>query len=91
MARYHVIHGSRRTTVTLPDLLVGLLAIQLGYEPDGAGAHGAVRAWLQQRLENQHDPGRIRVSQWLKDEATLAVTDRKLSRAYSDWILSTPE
>lgn len=86
MARYHVIHGDRRTTVSLPDHLAGLLAVYLGYEPDGDGAHQAVRAWLQAQLDQDDDPGRQRVSQWLQGEAVLAIADKKLSEQYLTWL-----
>lgn len=86
MARYHVIHGDRRTTVSLPGHLAGLLAIHRGHQPHGEGAHREVSAWLQARLDQDDDPGRQQVSQWLQGEATLAVTDKKLANQYLAWL-----
>jgi hypothetical protein len=86
MPRYHVIHGDRRTTVSLPRHLAGLLAVHLGHQPDDAEAHRAVRDWLQAQLDAADDPGRQRVSQWLQGEAILAIADKELSSAYLTWL-----
>ena len=86
MPRYHVIQGTRRTTVSLDRHLAGLLAIHLGHQPDDAEAHRAVRDWLQDRLDAEADPERQQVSQWLQGEAVLAVADKKLSESYLTWL-----
>ena len=86
MPRYHVIQGTRRTTVSLDRHLAGLLAIHLGHQPDDAEAHRAVRDWLQAQLDAANDPGRQRVSQWLQGEALLAISDKKLSEKYLTWL-----
>ena len=86
MPRYHVIHGDRRTTVSLPHHLAGILAVHLGHQPDDNEAHGTVRAWLQARLDAVDDPGRERVSQWLQGEAVLAISDKNLSEKYLTWL-----
>jgi len=86
MPRYHVIQGSKRTTVHLPDHLAGLLAVHLGHRPDDGEAHGAVREWLQGRLDQLNDPGWIRVSQWLQGEAILTLADKEISEPYLAWL-----
>jgi hypothetical protein len=85
MKRYHLTLGHRRTTVSLDNLLSGLLAIRLGTTPQSPQAHDAVRAWLQQQLDRNNDPGRCRVSQWLRDEVLLFLVDNTLADAYIDW------
>ena len=87
MKRYHLSLDHKRTTVSLDNMVSDLLAIRLGSFPQSAQAHGAVRAWLQQQLDRANDPGRIRVSQWLRDEAVLFLVDNKLSTTYLDWLL----
>ena len=87
MKRYHVTLGNRRTTVSLDNLLSDLLAIRLGVCPQASEAHSAVRAWLQQQLDQNNDPGRSLVSRWLRDEAMLFLVDKKLSDTYLDGLL----
>ena len=87
MKRYHLTLGRKRTTVSLDTLLSDLLAIRLGSFPHSPQAHGAIRAWLQQQLDQANDPGRIRVSQWLRDQAVLFLVDNHLSNTYLDWLL----
>ncbi len=86
--RYHVQLGTKRTTVTLDRILSELLAIKLGYKPDDAQTHTAVREWLQQQLDDAGDPNRIRTSQWLQEQAIIAIADKKISSKHDDWILS---
>ncbi len=80
---YHVTLGDRRTTVSMDNILSDLLALKLGVEPDAPEAQGAVRGWLQAQLDTSDDPGRIRVSQWLRRQAIEAVIDGKLASAYA--------
>ncbi len=87
MKRYHLRLGSKRTTVSLDNMVSDLLAIRLGSVPQSPQAHGSVRAWLQQRLDWDNDPGRLRVSQWLTDQALLFLVDNTLSDTYFDWLL----
>jgi hypothetical protein len=90
---YHVTLGSRRTTVCLDKILSELLALKLGVEPDASEAHAAVRQWLQAELDADDDPGRIRVSQWLRGRAIESVIQGELVKAYDAWmdkIISIP-
>ncbi len=87
MTRYHVTLAQKRTTVSLDNLLSNLLAIHLGSLPQSPQAHRTVRAWLQDRLDQANDPGRILVSQWLRDQALLVLVDQPLANAYLDWLL----
>jgi len=88
MQRYHVYLGKKRTTVSLSERLSQLMALKLELEPETKEAHTGIREWLQDRLGENNDPGRIAVSQWLQDEAVLYLLDNKLSNKYSEWILS---
>ena len=85
--RFHLWHGTRRTTVSLDTLLSSYLALHLGHTPETPQAHQAVRRWLQQRLNEHNDPGRVAVSQWLQRQVLDAVVDNNLSRAYGEWLL----
>ncbi|MDZ7808953.1 MAG: hypothetical protein U5L11_00950 [Arhodomonas sp.] len=90
-ARFHLRLGTRRTTATLDTMLSGYLAIHLGCTPETPQAHQAVRRWLQDRLDEYNDPGRVAVSQWLQREVITTLVDTKLSNHYLDWLLdATP-
>ena len=43
-----------------------------------------IRQWLQDRLNENDDPGRILVSRWLKFEALLWLVDKILSTRYGE-------
>ena len=87
MKRYHLTLGPKRTTVSLDPLVSDLLAIRLDCVPQSPQAHGRVRTWLQQRLDQDNDPGRIGVSQWLREQAILFLVDTQLSTTYLDGLL----
>lgn len=89
MARYHVYLGKKRTTVTMAEQIDILMALKLGHAPGTRVAHGGVRRWLQEKLDQANDPGRVLVSQWLQGEAMLFLVDTNLSKKYDEWILSS--
>ena len=84
--RYHVMVGDKRTTVSLHATLSAFMAIKLKQEPEVPEAHTAIRQWLQDRLDEFDDPGRVLVSQWLQGEAIELVADRHLIKLYKAWI-----
>ena len=90
MNRYHLTLGHKRTTASLDTLLSDLLAIRLGACPQAPEAHGAVRAWLQHRLDQANDCGRIRVSPWLRNQTVLLLVGNPLSETYLDGLLESP-
>lgn len=81
--RYHVQLGSKRTTVTLDQLLSDLLALKLGFQPNTPEAHAAVRAWLQNALDRGNDPGRCMTSQWLTKAAIMEIAESELRQAWN--------
>jgi hypothetical protein len=83
---HHVYLGERRTTVTLDDSIAFFLALKLGLEPRTAEAKAAIREWLQDQLDEQDDPDRVSVSQWLRFQAIRYLVDRKLSTRYEHWL-----
>ena len=84
--RYHVLLGKKSTTVTVDKTLSDLLALKLGHaDPRSADARIAVRSYLQKKLDDQNDPGRASVSQWLREELLLELVDKKLSAKYWRW------
>ena len=83
---YHVMVGDKRTTVSLHETLAAFLAIKLKQEPNTLEAHTAIRVWLQDKLDEFDDPGRVDVSQWLQGEAIELISDRYLSKGYKAWI-----
>ena len=46
--RIHVRFDDQRSTVSVDTVLFELMALQLGHNPDEAGALPAVREWLQE-------------------------------------------
>jgi hypothetical protein len=86
MERYHVRLGKRRTTVTMDTIVSEYLTLYLRVDPGSVQAHSAVRAWLQERLDESNDPGRFRVSQWLLGQTVEAVARPSLVEAYGRWL-----
>ena len=86
MQRYHVRIGIKRTTVTLDSPIPELLALSFKVEPNAAAATTAIQKWLQEKLDEEDDPGRIRVSQWLRGKAIFHLLDKNISRRYFAWL-----
>src|SRR5512135_1565547 len=86
---YHVRLGERRTTASLDNIISTLLSLKLGHDPGTDDAHSAVRTYLQHKLDENNDPGRSRVSQWLREEALLDLVDKKVSEKYWKWFDAT--
>jgi hypothetical protein len=91
MMRYQLTLGEKTIIVRLEPLLADLLALRLGACPQSSQARRTVRAWLQQQLDHNPDPGRVRVSRWLTHEALLFLVDKPLSDTYLDWLLEHPD
>jgi hypothetical protein len=87
MERYHVRLGKRRTTVTMDTIVSTYLALHLRVEPGTVEAHGTVRSWLQRQLDENKDPRRSYVSQWLLGRTVETLARPSLSEAYARWIL----
>ena len=83
--RYHIVLGKKSTTVTVDKTLSDLLALRLGHDPRSEDARTAVRAYLQEKLDEKNDPGRTSVSQWLREELLLDLVDKRLSDKYWRW------
>mgnify|MGYP005847218845 CR=1 FL=1 len=85
--RMHIQIGEQRTTISVDDLLVGLLAIKLGKDPSDTRV---VREWLQEHLPAKIGTDRgigKRASQHARILLIEAVADKDLSVAYDNWIL----
>ncbi len=80
--RYHVMLGKRRTTVTVDKIVSAFMALKLETTPETAQAHTAVREYIQGKINENKDPERILVSQWLKAQLLLELVDTKLSKQY---------
>ena len=87
MKIYHVRVGDRQTTVSMSDTMAELLALHLGTKPGTPEAAKAVRKWLQKKLDEYRDPGRIRISGWLQDRVLEELVYKELSDKYTDWML----
>jgi hypothetical protein len=86
-ARYHVVIDRIRTTVTLAPVLSELLALKLGAQPQTPQAGAAVRAWLQQEIDQ--DPGAVRhghASQRLAHQAILHIAAPALVNRRDLWM-----
>ena len=85
--RMHITLGDQRTTITADNILVGLLALKLGSQPDDVAI---VRQWLQDRLPSKvgTDSGiGKRTSQAARVLMIEAVADTNISTAYDDWLI----
>ena len=90
MNRYHIQFADHRTTVSVDTVLSSMLAIKLGHEPETPEGNRAVREWLQARLPDKvgNDKGiGKRTSQHAQALIVEAIADKKLSRAYDDWVV----
>src|SRR5512135_2858398 len=76
---------SREMCETGTKVTSDLLALKLGYDPRSEDARAAVRAYLQEKLDEKNDPGWTSVSQWLREEALLDLVDKRLSGKYWRW------
>jgi len=86
--RLHIRLGSQRTTISADEMLCAMLAIKLGHDPDNAGQ--VAREWLQERLPHKVGTGKgigKRTSQAARELMIEAIADKKLSRAYDDWVI----
>ena len=83
---HHVYLGDRRTTVSLDPTIAFFLELKLGKRPGTPEAKQVVRTWLQARLDDEDDPGRVLVSQRLKFEALLSLLDPELVKRYWEWV-----
>ena len=88
---HHVYLGDRRTTVSLDPTIAFFLELKLGKRPGTPEAKQVVRTWLQARLDDEDDPGRVLVSQRLKFEALLLLVDKKLAAQYGRWLDEEPD
>ena len=66
-----------------------LLSLSLGTKPGSVEAHAAVREYLQSKLDEENDPGRVYVSQWLTRKVLLELVDKKLSKRYAAWFAAS--
>ncbi|QKK02737.1 MAG: hypothetical protein HND55_08810 [Pseudomonadota bacterium] len=86
--RMHIKLGDQRTTISADTILVAMLTIKLGHDPDNAAT--VAREWLQARLPDKvgTDKGKgKRTSQAARELMIEAIADKKLSRAYDDWVI----
>jgi hypothetical protein len=86
MHRFHVRLGGKRTTVTLDSPIPELLALSLKVELHTPLATTAIQQWLQEKLDADGDPGRIRVSQWLRGRAIFHLLDKNIAKRYTIWL-----
>lgn len=86
LIRYHILRRTKRTTVSLDTTLSALLSLKLNTEPATPQAHAAIGDWIQTCVDEEDDPGRDQISQWVQSELTLFLVDRKLYGCYEDWL-----
>lgn len=86
--RFHIRLGDQRTTISADTILTAMLAIKLGHDPDNAAQ--VAREWLQARLPDKVGTDKgigKRTSQAARELMIEAIADKKLSRAYDDWVI----
>lgn len=87
LVRYHILRGGQRTTVSLDTTLSAIMSLKLKTVPGTPEAHAAIRDWIQQRADEENDPGHQQYSQWIQSEIVLFLVDKKLSTRYWDWAI----
>lgn len=86
--RYHITIDSKRTTVSLDNILSELLAIKLGCVPNTQQSHRQIRIWLELQAKKYGRKRSVRVSQFLQQIVCLEIADNMLSKTYWDWFLN---
>lgn len=86
--RIHVKLGDKQTTVNMGPPLCDLVALKFGHAPHTTQGEQPVRKWAQRLLDEASDHDRVRVSQWLREQALFLVADKILSERYDEWLLS---
>jgi hypothetical protein len=85
--RIHVYKGSERTertTISLDDLIYGLLCIKLGHTPNDKIARSAVRSWVQEKMDDVLETENS-VSRAINRIILMRVADKKLVGQYLKW------
>ena len=88
--RIHVQFDGQRSTISVDTVLFELMALQLGHQPDEAGALPAVRKWLSERLPSKVGTkgGRLkRASQGAREILVEAIADKNLSQRRDEWFI----
>ena len=88
--RIHVRFDDDRSTVSVDAVLFELMALQLGHQPDDAGALPAVREWLNEALPSKVGTkgGRLKkASQGARVLLVEAIADKTLSQRRDEWFL----
>lgn len=89
--RYHVRLNSHRTTVCVDETLSELMAIKLGAKPGTAEAHALVRKQIDQFVERDRGRKGYGLARYVKREAALFITDKKLSESYYEYLMEELE
>lgn len=91
--RYHIQFNNKRTTISVDNILSDLLAFKLGFHPQDAKAHQAIREWFEQTILDKlgdNLPRNSRVSQWARTYAIEAIADHELMGKVRDYRLEEP-
>ena len=84
--RYHLTRNGKETTVSIDDILIEMLALKLGHDPDSDQARATVQAWMQDCLDKSLDPDRIHLSQWLGARIIETIASWELREKRDDWL-----
>ena len=82
--RYHIQLNNKRTTISVDNILSGLLAVKLGLHPNDMKTHSILREWFEQTIRDRLGddlPRNSRVSQWARNYAIEAIADQELMKA----------
>lgn len=87
MKRLHITLGTQRTTISLDDILYGLIAAKLGINHNADDAHKAVRQWVNELLIKTYGDsyqGKTKLTQLARTEIIRNIADKKLHDTYMD-------
>lgn len=85
LASGEVVEERKRTTVTIADVVAGMLAVELMTDPFAPNAHSAVREWLQAELDGPLRNVEWRLSRQLSLRALRAIVRPEVTSQYQEY------
>ena len=87
LVRFHIQHRGRRTSVSMPDLFIGYLALHLRTKPGTPEARAAIRAFAEEQLAENTDKHLTQLSAFLLERAIRAIARPSLT---AQWLGRRP-
>ena len=85
LVRFHIHHRGRRTSVSMPELFIGYLALHLRTEPGTGEARNAIRAFAEAELAESNDKHLKHLSAFLLERTIRAIARPSLTAQWLAW------